>query len=180
MSSKNKVIVKIHGQEYKLVSDDTREYIQSVANYVDDRMLEVADGNKRLSTAMVAVLTALNIADDHFKLKMEFEALKSRVADPTHDLNHTKEKLSVFQVELNHRNREYEEMTTQFKQLIDNAKLYEGELESLKEKLHVLSYELEYKEKELKTSNQKVKELEQQVSTLKEIKRDSISFSDEG
>lgn len=180
MTDKNKVSVKIHGYEYKLVSDDSREYMQSIANYVDDRMTEISESNKKLSTAMVAVLTALNVADDHFKLKEEFEKVKTRMVDPMRDIDNTKEKIQVFSDELERRNHEYDEMRTQFKRLLDGASHYEQELETLKEKLHVLSYELEYKARELQASDDKIKQLETQVSELKDNKRTPISFSSEG
>ncbi len=54
MSEKNKLTVKIHGFEYKLISDDPKNYMKSVANYVDTRMNDIAAANKKLSTSMSA------------------------------------------------------------------------------------------------------------------------------
>ncbi|MFR8975151.1 MAG: cell division protein ZapA, partial [Eubacteriales bacterium] len=60
----NKLQVKICGQEYTLVSDDSREYMLEMADYVDRKMVAVKNQNNRLSTSMAAILVALNVADD--------------------------------------------------------------------------------------------------------------------
>ena len=43
MTDKNRVIVKILGQEYTIVGDEPREFMQRVSNYVDDKMNEIAE-----------------------------------------------------------------------------------------------------------------------------------------
>ncbi|MCK8058711.1 MULTISPECIES: cell division protein ZapA [unclassified Fusibacter] len=179
MSSKNRVEVKILGQEYKLVSDDSREYMQSLANYVDDRMLEIAESNKKLSTAMTAVLTALNIGDDYFKLKMENDTLKKRMTNPMFDMDNTKQKLVNFNTELEKRNKEYEVMIAKVEELLESSSVYEEELEALKEKLNILSYELDTKEKRIIESDYTIKNLESQIIDIKRGKRDSITITDE-
>jgi cell division protein ZapA len=178
MSAKNRVEVKILGQEYKLVSDDTREYMQSLANYVDDRMLEIAESNKKLSTAMTAVLTALNIADDYYKLKLENDTLKKRMTNPLFDVDNTKQKLVNFNSELEKRNKEYEEMISKVEELLESSSVYEEELDSLKEKLNILSYELDDKEKRIQQSDHTIKNLENQLTDVKRAKRDSITITD--
>lgn len=66
MESK-KVEVKINNMEYTLVSNEPEEYVQRVALLVNKRMNEITEGNPQLSTAMKAVLAAVNIADDYLK-----------------------------------------------------------------------------------------------------------------
>lgn len=82
MPTKTKAIVKIYGQEYAIVSDDDREHIQKVANLVDDQMKDIAAKNKKLSTAMVAVLTALNLADEWLKEREKTELLEKELQSP--------------------------------------------------------------------------------------------------
>ena len=69
MSERNKLEVRIGGKEYTIVSGETEEYMHKVATYVDKKLNVVADLDSRMSTAMVAVLTAINIADEYMKLK---------------------------------------------------------------------------------------------------------------
>ncbi len=65
----NKLQVRICGQNYTLVSDDSREYMLEMADYVDRKMIAVKNMNGRLSTSMAAILVALNVADDFKKFK---------------------------------------------------------------------------------------------------------------
>ena len=66
---KNKTIVNIGGKEYTLTSEDSQEYIHRVAICVNNKMMELKQSCPTLNTASLAILTALNIADDYLKLK---------------------------------------------------------------------------------------------------------------
>ncbi len=68
MAKMNKAIVRIMDQEYTIRSEDSREFIQKVANYVDDKMHELKESNNKLSTSALSILTAINIADDYLKI----------------------------------------------------------------------------------------------------------------
>jgi cell division protein ZapA len=59
--------VQIFGQEYKIRGFEDKSYVQRVASYVDERMRELAKGSSSLSQERLAVLTALNIADELFQ-----------------------------------------------------------------------------------------------------------------
>jgi cell division protein ZapA len=177
MSQKNKVIVRIHGQEYKLMSDDTREYMQGLANFVDDRMQEIANGNSKLSTAMMAVLTALNIADDYYKLKSQYEDLVARYKNPLYDVDLTRKQVDGLSKELDKRNADYEVIIGKFEELMQRSAVYEEEMDNLREKLNVLSHELYTKEKQLGNSDEQIKQLEVQVDHLK-TRKDTIQLTD--
>lgn len=177
MSSKNKVVVKIMGHEYKLVSDDTREYMQKISNYVDDRMNEISEGNKKLSTAMIAVLSALNIADDYFKLQESMAELEKKTSNPVFELQKTKEKIEEVNQEINKKNMEYESMVEQFEGFLQSSSVYEEELSTLKEKLNMLSFELLSKEDKLKKSTETIVSLEKQLKEAHK-KKDQITFQD--
>jgi len=72
---KNRLTVDIFGQQYRLSGKASVNHIRMVAGFVDDKMNEIAKGNHRLDTAKIAVLTAVNIADEYFRLRQEYEAL---------------------------------------------------------------------------------------------------------
>ena len=59
--------VQIFGQEYKIRGFEDKSYVQRVAGYVDERMRELSQGSSSLSQERLAVLTALNIADELFQ-----------------------------------------------------------------------------------------------------------------
>ncbi len=72
---KNKLNVVIYGQQFKIVGKASSNYMRMVAGHVDDKMRQIAESNSRLDTAKIAVLTAVNIADEYFRLKQEYEEL---------------------------------------------------------------------------------------------------------
>lgn len=74
MTEKIKTVVRIAGKEYTLLADLPEEYIHKVAIYVDKKMSEVSRQRHNLSTAMVAVMAAINIADEVMELRGEKEA----------------------------------------------------------------------------------------------------------
>ena len=67
MAEKTKVDVLIAGITYTIIGYESDEYIQRVGLYVDKKMNDILRGSGKLSTSGVAVLTALNVADDYFK-----------------------------------------------------------------------------------------------------------------
>ena len=68
--AKIKTTVRVAGRDYTLVGEDSEEQIRRVAIYVDRKMTELAMAS-RLDAQTVAVLTAMNIADDLIKAQDE-------------------------------------------------------------------------------------------------------------
>src|SRR5438132_14006015 len=66
--SNNAVRVEIFDQAYNLRGSDA-EYIIKLAEYVDGKMRAVAEQTNTIDTARLAVLAALNIADEYHLLK---------------------------------------------------------------------------------------------------------------
>jgi cell division protein ZapA len=62
------VRVEIFDQAYNLRGSDP-EYISKLAEYVDAKMRAVAEATNTIDTARLAVLAALNIADEYHLLK---------------------------------------------------------------------------------------------------------------
>jgi len=62
------VRVEIFDQAYNLRGSDA-EYIVKLAEYVDAKMRAVAEQTQTVDTARLAVLAALNIADEYHLLK---------------------------------------------------------------------------------------------------------------
>ena len=71
MSKYNLVKVPILGQEYKVNTLASPEYIKKIASFVNDKMSEIKDsGIEEDSQLRIAVLAAMNIADDLFQEKL--------------------------------------------------------------------------------------------------------------
>jgi len=62
--SKKSVNVNIFGEEYAIRSEGDEEYVREVASYLDRKMRDVAGRLSNKSLPRVAVLAALNIADE--------------------------------------------------------------------------------------------------------------------
>lgn len=116
-----RVEVKINNVEYMLVTNEPEEYVQRVALLVNKRMQQIQEGNKQLSTAMAAVLTSINIADELLKNEEILDNLRG---------------------ELKH----YMEEANSNGDVLEEKKL---EVEKLKEDMHRLQIELAKKETEL-------------------------------
>ncbi len=63
------VTVEIYGGHYTVRSGLDAEYVKRVARYVDRKMHNAADQTRGGDSVRVAVLAALNIADEHFRLR---------------------------------------------------------------------------------------------------------------
>lgn len=63
----NVLKVHIYGTEYPVKGNTDVEYIKQVAEFVDSKMREVDQNIAVVSTLKVAILAALNIADELFK-----------------------------------------------------------------------------------------------------------------
>jgi cell division protein ZapA len=67
-ASNSSVRVEIFDQAYNLRGSDA-DYILKLADYVDSKMRAVAEQTHTVDTARLAVLAALNIADEYHLLK---------------------------------------------------------------------------------------------------------------
>jgi len=86
MGKERLVEIKVFGQTYTVKTDAEENYIQDVAKYVNEKMEEVLKKTKSVSTLNVAILTALNIADDLLKEKEKRISLLREVEAKSKDL----------------------------------------------------------------------------------------------
>lgn len=68
------VRVEIYDQVYNLRGTDA-DYILKLAEYVDVKMRTVAEQTSTIDSLRLAILAALNIADEYHILKKRYEAL---------------------------------------------------------------------------------------------------------
>ena len=86
MGRERLVEIKIFGQTYTVKTDAEEDYIQEVAKYVNEKIEEVLKKTKSVSTLNVAILTALNIADDLLREKEKRTTLLREVEAKSKDL----------------------------------------------------------------------------------------------
>ncbi|HHV64337.1 MAG TPA: cell division protein ZapA [Peptococcaceae bacterium] len=70
-----KVSVQIFGELHVIRGKGSEDYIRGLAALVDSRMREVAQKFPRLAAHQVAILVALNLADELTRLKEEHKTV---------------------------------------------------------------------------------------------------------
>lgn len=78
---KNRLQVTIFGQTYTMMGKASSSYMRMIASHVDDKMKEIAATNPRLDSTKLAVLSAMNIADEYYRLKQDYDDLLRLLED---------------------------------------------------------------------------------------------------
>lgn len=71
--------VSILGQKFTISSDAEEGYMLKVADYVDGKMQELMGASKPATKTNVAMLAALNIADEYHRLKDAHDAMVDKL-----------------------------------------------------------------------------------------------------
>ena len=86
--------IGIFGEVYSVRGSDENGYLQELASLVDRKMREVA-GQVKGDTARIAILAALNLADELFQIQNRQEGerveIREKVAALTEELTHALE-----------------------------------------------------------------------------------------
>ena len=79
MADKDTLVhVEIFGQEYAVRGGDDPAYVEKLAAFVDDRMKEISRTSGAVDSLRIAVLAALNVADECFHLREDLSEAESR------------------------------------------------------------------------------------------------------
>jgi cell division protein ZapA len=80
--SPHTVKVQIFNDTFSIVvSDGNDDRIQELATIVEKRMREIASAGSTIDSRKVAILTALNLADELYRIKAEHERLDRNLAE---------------------------------------------------------------------------------------------------
>jgi cell division protein ZapA len=71
--------VFIYDQVYYVRGDMDEEYIQKLAKLLDAKMRAISGRTRTVDSLRVAVLAALNIADEYHRIKARYEETSKRV-----------------------------------------------------------------------------------------------------
>ena len=86
MGKERTVEIKVFGQTYSVKTDAEEDHIHAVAKYVNDKIEEITKKTRTVSSLNVAILTALNIADDLLREKEIRMAILREVGVKSRDL----------------------------------------------------------------------------------------------
>ena len=81
--------VEIYDQQYHIRGDLDPEYIQQLAKFLDGKMRMIAARTRTVDSLRVAILAALNIADEYHHLKAQQEATAQKVEQMVEECSET-------------------------------------------------------------------------------------------
>jgi cell division protein ZapA len=86
MSEGRVIPVEIHGQRYPIRSGLEPEYVAQLAAYVDEKMRTAGDSTPTGDSLRLAVIAALNIADELFRCRDIIRARDGALAERAGEL----------------------------------------------------------------------------------------------
>ncbi len=121
MSAKTDTEVIIGGKVFTLSGNESEEYLQKVASYINNKINEYGklESFKRQPLDMQNVLLQLNIADDFFKAKKQIDVLEEELQNKEKELYALKHELIAAQIKLETSEGKIKELQTEAN---DNAK----------------------------------------------------------
>lgn len=167
---KNKINLRIMDQDYVLIGEEEKEYYLDLAQNVDNIMREISRSNNKYNINMVAVLTALNLADALYKSQAQYEEtsealelLQSEMQKPFEELNSLNQELEAVkeqytktqseytktQIELGKISREWAKAREEMKDLSCELDVSRQAMDDLQNKLFENQIELLKTKKEL-------------------------------
>ena len=73
------------GQKFNIKSDDEESYIREISSFVNEKVMQIPKG-QGLTSQSIALLTALNIADELFKERQKYDTLKKKIKTRSSEL----------------------------------------------------------------------------------------------
>ena len=133
MAVKNTTQVLIGGKIVTLSGYESEEYLQKVANYMNNKLTELGQlpGYNRQALETRHTLLSLNIADDYFKAKRQAEMYEEELEAKDREMYELKHDLINGQVELDKGRKSVEEKDRQIAELQAMVDELEKELEEL-------------------------------------------------
>ena len=102
MSARTDTEVIIGGKVLTVSGNESAEYLQKVASYINNKVNEYAklDSYKRQSVEKQNMLVQLNIADEYFKAKKQIDLLEQDLKAKDNELYDLKHELIATQIKL--------------------------------------------------------------------------------
>lgn len=130
---KTRITVDIYGTQYKLMGNSSVGYMKMVAAHVNEHMSKIAKGHPRLDTPRIAVLAAVNMADEWFKQKEVWEQAQNNSEHNKMMDNYQKLKAEHQKLEAAHKTslQQMEEQRQKELNLTENYRVLQDEMNSL-------------------------------------------------
>lgn len=76
---KNKIIISIAGSELVVMTEESREYTNKLANIIDLKMRNLLSSSSKVTTPMASILTCLDLCDENEKNKAACARLRDEI-----------------------------------------------------------------------------------------------------
>ncbi len=133
----NKVKCKIYGQEYTIAGEMSKEEIIQVAAHVDMKMQEISEAAKSVGAlpSNIAVLSAVNIASEYFKVLEDMEEVKRMNIQLDKDAQHYVQLWDEAKKNYSEYKEETQQMTVQRDELAAGIRQRDNEIARLKQEV---------------------------------------------
>lgn len=108
--NKNRVQVKIGGASYTIVTEDDPEYVENLAEMINNEIRATCNENPTLSMTQAAVLVALDQADACKKASASSDNLRVQIKDYLEESARARMEVEVARREVERLNREIAEL----------------------------------------------------------------------
>lgn len=188
MTEQKKIEIIIDGRNFTVVGGDNEEYVRNLAYYVDTKIRDLLSKNERLSQPMAAILAALNIADELYKIKDQLKGLEDKAKDPLEkydslcsELEGSKETIQ----DLRRRNKEIEELLlksqSEEKRLLQEIKRFGKENESQKHEIKEAKEQIKLlQDKNFKNQIELVEVRKELTEYIRLLDKETSTFNKEG
>ncbi len=78
--------IKILGQDFSVTSDDGEDHVTRVVALVNDRIDQIGSRSPKMPALHIAILAALNIADEYVKLEEKSETFTTSLKERSEKL----------------------------------------------------------------------------------------------
>ncbi|GAB1475192.1 hypothetical protein MASR2M70_00240 [Bacillota bacterium] len=183
MEERNKVQVKIYGQEFTISGELPREHIIKVADHVDRGMHQLAKELPSCPASSLAVLTAVNCADEYYRTADSLNDQKAKNQQLERDAQHYvqlwdeakknflqyKEDAQSAVENRDEMQQAYKEKTSECRELITKVRELEQDNENLKSRNEGLTAKMSAKEEEKDSAAAIIRELESKCRETESI-----------
>ena len=94
---KNKITVELCDKAFSLISDESEEYVKSLAKEINTMIQETAYKNLRISKADAAVLTCLDLCDQNRKLTENNDNMRKTISEYIEEIGELNKKLAAYE-----------------------------------------------------------------------------------
>ena len=124
----NRISVEIYGIIYKLKSNSSERYIKKVAEHVNEQMHRIAKSYPRLDVPRLAVLAAIYMADEYFKINDELSNALSETS-VMQKLKETVNKIQDENLELREHCKQVNQEHSSLQKALEQSQQRQAELE---------------------------------------------------